>query len=184
MRYFYDTEFLEDGKTIELISIGIVADDGREYYAVNSEAPWDRIRDDDWLMDNIVRHLPTHSTGQVRENKTFGARSKYSWGGVDCKSVLVKPKWVIRNEVREFLLHGGIPELWAWYGAYDHVVLAQLFGRMINLPNGIPMWTNDLKQEHYRLGEPELPAQAEGEHNALEDARQLKRRFDYLRGSE
>ena len=34
MRYFYDTEFLEDGETIDLISIGIVAEDGREYYAV------------------------------------------------------------------------------------------------------------------------------------------------------
>ncbi len=31
-RYFYDCEFLENGNTIELISIGIVADDGREYY--------------------------------------------------------------------------------------------------------------------------------------------------------
>jgi hypothetical protein len=28
VRYFYDTEFLEDGKTIELISIGIVCEDG------------------------------------------------------------------------------------------------------------------------------------------------------------
>ena len=34
MRIFYDTEFLEDGKTIDLISIGMVAEDGREYYAV------------------------------------------------------------------------------------------------------------------------------------------------------
>lgn len=33
-RYDYDCEFLEDGKTIALISIGIVADDGRTYYAV------------------------------------------------------------------------------------------------------------------------------------------------------
>ncbi len=30
MRYFLDTEFYEDGKTIDLISIGIVAEDGRE----------------------------------------------------------------------------------------------------------------------------------------------------------
>lgn len=35
--YCYDTEFLEDGSTIELISIGIVCEDGREYYAVNSD---------------------------------------------------------------------------------------------------------------------------------------------------
>ena len=35
MKYFYDTEFIEDGSTIELISIGVVAEDGREYYAVS-----------------------------------------------------------------------------------------------------------------------------------------------------
>ena len=37
MRFFYDTEFIEDGETIELISIGIVGDDGREYYAVSTD---------------------------------------------------------------------------------------------------------------------------------------------------
>lgn len=30
MRYFLDCEFIEDGRTIDLISIGIVAEDGRE----------------------------------------------------------------------------------------------------------------------------------------------------------
>ena len=44
MRVYYDTEFLEDGKTIELLSIGIVRADGQEYYAVISDADWDRVR--------------------------------------------------------------------------------------------------------------------------------------------
>ena len=34
-RYFIDTEFMEDGHTIELISIGICCEDGREFYAVS-----------------------------------------------------------------------------------------------------------------------------------------------------
>lgn len=58
MRFWYDTEFLEDGKTIELISIGFVAEDGREYYAVNEEAPWKRIAKNDWLVRNVVSSLP------------------------------------------------------------------------------------------------------------------------------
>ena len=37
MRYFYDCEFIEDGRTIDLVSIGVVAEDGREYYAVSTE---------------------------------------------------------------------------------------------------------------------------------------------------
>ena len=57
-RYAYDCEFLEDGKTIELISIGIVADDGRDYYAVNRDAPWKRIKKHEWLVANVVPSLP------------------------------------------------------------------------------------------------------------------------------
>jgi hypothetical protein len=33
------------------------------------------------------------------------------------------------------------------------------------------MWTNDLKQEAERLGNPAVPEQGAGEHNALADAR-------------
>jgi len=38
MKYFIDTEFYEDGKTIDLISLGVVAEDGRELYLCNQEA--------------------------------------------------------------------------------------------------------------------------------------------------
>ena len=37
MRYFYDTEFIDNGRIIDLISIGVVAEDGREFYAVSTE---------------------------------------------------------------------------------------------------------------------------------------------------
>ena len=35
-RYFYDTEFIEDGTTIDLVSIGVVDETGREFYAVST----------------------------------------------------------------------------------------------------------------------------------------------------
>ncbi len=176
MKYFYDTEFLEDGRTIDLISIGIVAEDGREYYAVAQDADWDRISTHEWLMANVVPQLPP---GRAPE-----------W----------KPKTQIRDEVSAFLRPATlsypgmpvrdrgrwnpqtVPELWAWYGAYDHICLAQLFGRMIDLPRHIPMWTNDLRQEQHRLGNPKLPAQPKGLHNALEDARHLRVQYDALLG--
>ena len=37
MRFFYDCEFIEDGTTIDLVSIGVVGEDGREFYAVSTE---------------------------------------------------------------------------------------------------------------------------------------------------
>lgn len=261
--YCYDTEFLEDGHTIDLISIGIVCEDGREYYAINSDADWDRIRKDDWLMENVVAHLPTHSTGQLKRTgfggrpptqlgpaiessagdmeravaafvssrpiPTFAAAVEekfkvsaanarqilsrahrkglidkttrglytavtlsqqqencisdvrgWSWGGINMRDSSVKPKWVIANEVRDFLLWQPHPELWAYYAAYDHVALAQLWGRMIGLPEGIPMWTNDLQQELFRRGV-EPPSPPDDEHNALADARWVLKTLNGLR---
>jgi len=41
-------------------------------------------------------------------------------------------------------------ELYGYYSAYDHVVLCWLFGKMIDLPKGFPMYTFDLQQESDR----------------------------------
>ncbi|WP_328336717.1 3'-5' exoribonuclease domain-containing protein [Streptomyces violaceus] len=170
----YDLEFLEDGRHIELISIGIVCDDGREYYAVNSDADWDRVKKHHWLMHNVWPHLPLrgHKTGLV----TVGSKTEVRLtepGVIDTRNTQVKPRWVIANEVRDFIQAAPYVELWANYGAYDHVALAQLWGRMIDLPEGVPMFTCDIQQERARLGLrwDELPQQESGEHNALADAR-------------
>ncbi|WP_313813010.1 3'-5' exoribonuclease domain-containing protein [Glutamicibacter sp.] len=157
MKYFYDTEFLEDGKTIELISIGIVAQDGREYYAVNRDANWEAIENDAWLMTNVVAQLPIFNV--------------QTW----------KFKERIRDEVPAFLTADHTPpELWAWYSAYDHVALAQLFGRMINLPTGIPMFTNDVRSLSTWTGIDRLPKQPIGLHDALADARHARAMYDHI----
>lgn len=160
--YAYDTEFLEDGRTIELISIGIACEDGREYYAVNVNADWDRIRGSDWLVNNVLPSLPFIDPDDELSD-------------LDSTNVAVKPLWAIANEVREFLLSGDTPpQLWADYAAYDHVALCQLWGRMIDLPEGIPMFTHDLQHEaaSHHL---HIPEQESGAHNALEDARHVMR---------
>ena len=40
MKYWIDTEFIERPCTIDLISVGLVAEDGREFYAESSEVDW------------------------------------------------------------------------------------------------------------------------------------------------
>lgn len=182
IKYFYDTEFLDDGRTIDLISIGIVCDDGREYYAVNENAPWRRILDHPWLMANVIPYLPTLPKEQW-------AAAGFSF--IDSDHEDVKDSSQIAYEVREFILGDGCVtnrnqrELWAYYGAYDHVVLCQtLAGPMVNLPVGIPMFTRDIKQEAARFGNPSLPVQASGDHHALSDARHNKVMLEFLNGYE
>lgn len=157
MRIYYDTEFLEDGKTIELISIGMVTEEGDAYYAVNRDLPMVRIAQHAWLMDNVVPHLPVFD-----DDPRFKSREQ------------------IAKDVTDLVLSVPDPQLWAWYGAYDHVVLCQLFGSMIDLPMGFPMWTNDLRQEVNYPGAPRLPQQENSKHDALADAMWVKDAHHWL----
>jgi hypothetical protein len=145
-RYFYDCEFIEDGRTIELVSIGVVAQDGREFSAVSTE--FDPSRAVPWVRAHVLPKLPPLS------DRAWRSRSR------------------IRDDLAEFLLAPGLPvELWAWYAAYDHVVLAQLWGSMPSLPRAIPRFTHEIRQHWEAAGCPELPDHGRDRHDALADAR-------------
>lgn len=165
MKLFYDFEFLEDGKTIAPISVGMVAEDGREYYAVFRDAPWKRIAKHPWLMANVVPHLPQPHGDWILNMPT-------SWL-IDFRNPAVKKRDRIADDIRAFLTASEPVDLWGYYAAYDHVCLAQLFGPMVNRPDPMPMFTHDLMQliGPLDLTEADLPAPPTDLHNALADAR-------------
>jgi hypothetical protein len=170
VRIYYDTEFLETADTlargIDLISIGLVAEDGREYYAITARDDVIHMAfGDSWLSQNVTPHLPI-----TEDESAFD----WQWDTTHKDWPAVKPPALIAAEVRDFIVATPDVELWAWYAAYDHVVLCWLWGRMVDLPEGVPMWTNDLRQEVQRLGNPAMPEQAGAEHNALADARHVR----------
>jgi hypothetical protein len=155
VKYFYDTEFYEDGKQIHLISIGIVAEDNRTLYLENKDFNWGIVPDEHWLWENVYPHL-THDRTPKRE---------------------------IANLVRRFITMDQSEfknQIWAYYGSYDHVVMAQLFGKMVDMPDGVPWFTMDVKQAQIMLGAGELPLQDGVEHHALADAWWTKKAHDYL----
>ena len=159
MRYFYDTEFIEDGRTIELVSIGVVAEDGREYYAVSTE--FDPDRAGKWVRVNVLPKLPSPS------------------------SQLWRTRSQIRVELEKFFgtdtPAGSDPiELWAWVGAYDHVALCQLWGPMTELPRSMPRFTRELRQLWEDRGCPPLPPRSRNVHDALVDARDQLHRFQAI----
>ena len=132
-RIFYDCEFIEDGTTIELVSLGAVDEAGREFYAVSRQ--FDALRAGPWVRRNVLDKLPPASD----------------------------PVWRSRLQIREafyeFVTAGeGEAELWAWNAPYDHVVIAQLWGAMPDLPRALPRFTRDLRQRWDDVGRPALPA--------------------------
>jgi hypothetical protein len=55
MKYWMDTEFIERPYTIDLISIGLVAEDGREFYAESSEVDWTKASH--WTLETVRPQL-------------------------------------------------------------------------------------------------------------------------------
>jgi hypothetical protein len=153
-RYFYDCEFIEDGRLIDLVSIGVVDEHGREFYAVSTE--FDDSRALPWVRRNVLTRLPSPADPAWRSRERIRA---------DLYDFLVAP------------LDGQEMELWAWYAAYDHVALAQLWGPMPTLPREIPRFTKDLRQRWDDLGRPPLPVAAADRHDALVDARHNLQRW-------
>jgi len=146
-RYVYDTEFIEDGRTIDLVSIAVVSEDGtREFYAISTE--FDPAKAIPWVRDHVLAKLPSPSSSAYRSRAQ------------------------IREQLLTFLTaEPGEPELWAWYAAYDHVALCQLWGAMRALPRALPRFTRDLRQRWEDVGCPELPREPSGAHDALIDTR-------------
>jgi hypothetical protein len=198
VRIYYDWEFLEDGRTIKPISIGMVAEDGRELYLINRDAPLDRIRNHAWLMENVVPSLPL----ALIETPPALSRS-LAWNELHPDYDKVSSPRLIASLVHDFIngleslpdgADGPDAELWGWYPAYDHVVLCQLWGPMVDKPPGIPMQTFDVHQEAVRLGNPEFPdfpvKLLPGnygklpEHHALADALECKARHEWLMAEE
>ena len=62
-------------------------------------------------------------------------------------------------------------------GAYDHVVLCQLWGPMTDLPPAIPRFTRELRQFWEDRGSPRMPPRPRDAHDALVDARHNLLRF-------
>jgi hypothetical protein len=158
MRYFLDTEFIEPGihpiPTIELISIGLVCEDDREYYAFAQG--FDRTGASDWVKDNVFLYLP------------------------EAGDPLWKKREVIKQDILDFIGDDPNPRFYGYYADYDWVVFCWLFGRMIDLPRAFPKYCLDLKQMLYEIGNPKVPFQSENEHNALSDAKWNKKVFDFV----
>jgi hypothetical protein len=155
VRFFYDCEFIEDGVTIDLVSIGVVAEDGREFYAVSTE--FDPAKAGQWVRENVLDKLPGPSDKAWRD------------------------RVAIRDGLMKFLSpRGESVELWAWFAAYDHVALAQLWGAMPALPRQLPRFTRDLRQRWEDVGKPALPTPPNDAHDALADARHNLARWQVI----
>lgn len=166
MRYFIDTEFIERPNTIDMISIGIKCEDGRKYYALSSD--FNYYSADDWVKKNVIDPAYLETVHGDLRNTLWPSNFNKHFG----KSIST-----IKKDLLEFI--GDDPEFWGYYCDYDWVVFCWIFGKMIDLPDGYPMYCRDLKQLMDEWGNDSIPS-PEGEHNALVDAEWNEELYHYL----
>jgi hypothetical protein len=152
MKYWIDTEFIERPYTIDLISIGLVAEDGREFYAESSEVDWTKASH--WTLEHVRPQLS--GKGMTLEDIGYAAR--------------------------DFIEPDKHPVFWGYFPAYDWVVFTWLFGGMNDLPFTFPQLCLDIKQWAIELGDPALPQQTTTPHHALADAKWTKEAWTFLAG--
>lgn len=187
MRFWLDTEFIDDGKTIDLISIGIVREDGFEYYAQSCE--FDHRKASEWVKENVLAHLPMCPWAQVSVDgipslyRTDKAYHKRYGQCVDQQRGLIHNcPWRTRSQITSEILafmdieKYGKPEIYGWCSGYDWVAFCQLFGTMMDLPSGYPHYMRDIQQvlDAEGITDDMLPQQQGQAHNALEDAKYIQ----------
>lgn len=187
MKYFLDTEFVEGMQqrtflgvkigetkpTIDLISIGIVAEDGREYYAIskdfNLKEAWNRYQLEQcsgdmknlfpegrkvyWLRNNVLKPIFYELSG--KDIAFHDLNTSFTFDNFERLILRYgKTNKEIAEEVKDFCItydtkksvQDNNPKFYADYCSYDWVVFCWLFGKMINLPHGFPMYCNDIQQ--------------------------------------
>jgi len=177
MNYFLDTEFIEDGTILDLISLAIVSEDDRELYVLNSGARL--MRADNWVKQHVLQYLPGVS---INENKDIVCDNKYcnplhNW----------MPMHKIMLAVIKFIGDDQTPVFWVDYGAYDWVAFVRCFGRLIDLPKNFPMYFRDFQMLLDICGRPGIPTGLglcselnSTIHIALDDAKDLKKLHTYI----
>lgn len=160
--------------TIELISIGIVSEginskyfqpgrrrdingnivnipEQKEYYAICKEFDVKAAWNNEWLRENVLKPIFNETIkleNDVRKRRNIELLSgKFTIGNLRYLiKVFGKTKKQIAEEIKQFVHGDKNIEFYGYYADYDHVVLSWLYGRMIDLPKGFPMYTRDLKQ--------------------------------------
>ena len=160
MDIFYDFEFHEymykpfpwstAKHVIEPIALGMVTGGGREYYFIFNDFDLRSAWKDEWLRNNVLFYVWEELVRRRADSEgvRYPYLTQYESFTRESLHYHLKAYGHSRRQVA-YILQEEIPDgnnrLFAYYSAYDHVALASLWGKMVNLPKQVPMFTYDLK---------------------------------------
>jgi len=170
-KVFFDTEFTGLHQKTTLISIGLISDCGKTFYAELTD--YDKSQVDDWINNNVISNL----TMTEDDNAAFLGSWRLVADSVTVKEALTK--WFEQFEK---------VEIWSDCLSYDWVLFNQIFGHAFNIPKNVYYIPFDICTLFKAKGiDPDISREEfsnmkenSRKHNALWDAKVIKRCFELL----
>lgn len=168
MKVFFDTEFTGLHQKTTLISIGMVSEDGKTFYAEFTD--YDKKQIDEWLQTNVINNL-ARSLGtlhQMADSTSYGKTH------------------VIVRDLERWLKQWDTVEMWSDCLSYDWVLFNQLWGHAFNIPKNVYYIPFDIctlfkvKGIDTDINREEFVGTTGVKHNALHDAMVIKLCFEKL----
>lgn len=146
MKIFFDTEFTGLHKNTTLISIGLVDEEGRTFYAEFSD--YAAYQCDKWIYENVIKHLKWSKEGPV---ENFANIYENSWEAYGDKEY-------IKEVLKDWLSKYDDIQLVSDCCHYDMVLFINIFGDAFCLPNNVNPVCHDINQDiakHFNISEKE-----------------------------
>ncbi len=202
MKIFIDTEFTGLQKDTTLISVGLITECGKTFYAELND--YDESQCDNWIKENVIANLKfapplkeqdeyfswSKDKVELRGSKKDVARYLTDW----FSSLLGGPmSWVeyqedCKPEIGEYEQI----KIWSDCLAYDWVLFNDLFGHAFNIPKWVSYIPLDIctlfeikgidpdtNREEFAFGDTKNEHVIE-KHNSLFDAKVIKMSYDKL----
>lgn len=173
-KVFFDTEFTGLHQKTTLISIGLVSDCGKTFYAELTD--YDKTQIDEWLQENVINNLILTDIDNAAYLDGF---------------TLVGNTEQVKDALSVWLKQFDEVEMWSDCLSYDWVLFNNIFGHAFSIPKNvyyIPFdictlfkanrIDPDINRENFAFGEVK-PEEAK-KHNALWDAGVIKRCYEKL----
>lgn len=122
MKLFFDTEFTGLHKNTTLVSIGIIAENGKTFYAELTD--YDQKQIDEWLEKNVIANLTIDkdSLGKFGDDANWIVRG-------DTESV----KYYLEEWLKQFEK----VVFWSDCLSYDWVLFNHIFGHAFSIPENV-----------------------------------------------
>lgn len=182
-RLFFDTEFTGLTKETQLISIGIIDEDCRTFYAELNDYDTELIARNKWMQENVIDNLIFNNEFEIFKKENGNISMKNTRKEVSDELI----KWIGDEEV-EFISD---------CNSYDHVLLVDLItcgGSALDMPRNISPYCHDINQDiarFYRVDnvkafnmnrEEIVDSTSDKKHNALKDAIDIKNIYEMIKG--